>query len=284
MPEIRPSRVAILGLGLMGGSIGKALHHLHPDMLIAAYDPNKKALAQAYADGVVQVCAESAIHATENADVVIFAMPIGQFAEVLTTVAEVLTPNMLLMDVISVKQAVVDRVVAILGDRSQQFIPTHPMAGSEQSTYAAAKGDLFEEKTIILTPIAAGENSYLQRAKSFWHEFGAIIKVLSAQEHDDIICSVSHLPHALAFTFMKTVLDEHSQKHLHDFAGSGFKDFTRIAHSAPDLWAEICLANRVYLQDQLQRFSDHTQRLQQLLQDNNLKGLADFFAWVSKNE
>ena len=200
-----------------------------------------------------------------DADLVLIATPVGQMAEIMARIAPYLGAETIVTDGGSTKSDVVDMARAAFGERIGQFVPAHPIAGAENSGAAAARADLYHGKKVVLTPLP--ENSVLSvaRVRSAWEWCGAQIHELAAEEHDRIFAAVSHLPHLLSFALVHELAQRDNREQLFGFAASGFRDFTRIAASHPEMWRDICLANRAALLEELDRYRSQLDELHDVL-------------------
>ena len=189
-----------------------------------------------------------------DADVVLVATPVGQYAEVFSAIASHHSDGLVITDAGSTKGDVVAAARAALGARIARFVPGHPIAGSDRSGASNAAADLFEGRNVVLTPIAETAADATARVAAMWAACGARVRTLAPDDHDRIFATVSHLPHLAAFAFAAEVAARPDAATLLGLAGSGFRDFTRIAASSPEMWRDIVLANRVALREEIARF------------------------------
>lgn len=232
------SRVTILGPGLLGGSLALALR-ARTDARVAVWARRAEAAAAVAASGCEATT--DALAAVEGANVIVFATPIDAMPALARQIAPALEAGALVMDVGSVKACVVAELAPIFAGRAR-FIGCHPMAGSEQSGFAAARADLFDGSVCILTPDAATSSGTLADAVAFWQSAGCTTRTLAPAEHDEIVAAISHMPHLLAAALVQSVAEQ--QPAAFDFAGPGFRDSTRIASGPPDMWTGILGQNR----------------------------------------
>jgi len=253
-------RVAILGPGLMGGSIALALAERGLVGRLVIYDRSAARLEEIRAAGVPAELTDDPREAVREADVVILCVPIEAMAGLVREIRDALKPTALVTDVGSVKGSVVGEIEPLLGDRAF-WIGSHPMAGSEQSGFAAAHSDLFENAAVIVTPTAQTRPEAVERAGQFWQALGGRVVRLSPEVHDDRVAQISHLPHLLA----AALVCETSEEAL-DLAAGGFRDTTRVASGSPELWTEILSANAETVACRLAGLIHYLQALQAALE------------------
>jgi len=247
-------RLVVIGVGLIGGSMALALRQAGEVGEVIGLGRSRGNLEDALRRGVIDQSAEDVESAIRGADCVLLAVPVGAMQDWFTRIAPFLPEAALLVDAGSTKQDVVAAARRGLGNRLAQFVPSHPIAGAEHSGVAAARADLFQGKGVILTPLAENAPAQIERARAFWSAAGARVQAMTPTEHDAVFAAVSHLPHLAAFA----LVDELAGRPLADLyfqhAGSGFRDFTRIAGSSPEMWRDIALANRVALTAELDAY------------------------------
>ncbi len=265
--------VAILGPGLIGGSLALALaeHDLVDKLVIYARSPH--ALDAIRTAGVDAELTGNPSEAVRDADVVILCVPIEAMAALVHECRDALKPTALVTDVGSVKGSV-DRELAPLLDDRALWIGSHPMAGSEQAGFAAARADLFEGAAVIVTPTRHTPKKVEQRAEKFWQTLGARVTAWSPEKHDQIVARISHLPHLIAAALVNHLGPEPSI--LPELAGGGFRDTTRIASGSPELWTEIVLANREAIIENLKWFEMELGALRGRIENNKKTGLLNF--------
>lgn len=235
--------LAIVGLGLIGGSFARALRAASAVATIHGFDANPDQCRDALALGVIDQAAASAAEAVKAADVVILAVPVLHTAQALAAILPALKPGAIVSDVGSTKQSVLADVQQVCGTLPGWFVAAHPIAGTEQSGVAASFAELFKGKRLILTPHARQDAIALATMRSLWQAAGARVVEMDAARHDAIFAATSHLPHVLAYAFVELVAQAKDSEELFSNAGGGFRDFTRIASSSPDMWHDIVRAN-----------------------------------------
>ena len=236
-------RIAIVGVGLIGGSVALALKRAGVVGEVIGVGRNVASLAEAKSLNVIDRACDLAEAAT-LADCILIATPVGQMPALFAAIAPHLKASAIVMDAGSTKQDVIAAARAGLGEKIAQFVPAHPIAGRETSGVAAADATLYEHKKVVLTPIAENAAETITKAKAIWCACGANVQMMSAEAHDAIFAAVSHLPHMLAFALVDEFAGRPNAKTLFSFAASGFRDFTRIAGSHPEMWRDIALNNR----------------------------------------
>ena len=247
-------KVVIFGVGLIGGSFALGLKAAEQVEEVVGFGRSISTLMQAQDLGIIDRLGANAGQEVIDADLVLLATPVAQMPEIMERIAPYLGPNTVVTDGGSTKSDVVAEVRQAFGDKVGQFVPAHPIAGAENSGAAAARADLYREKKVVLTPLP--ENSVLNvaRVRSAWEWCGAQIHELTPEEHDRVFAAVSHLPHLLSYALVHDIALRDNSELLFSFAASGFRDFTRIAASHPEMWRDICLANRGALLDELDRY------------------------------
>lgn len=257
----RFERVAVIGVGLIGGSFALALKRAGACASVVGVGRNPDNMRVAKERGIVDSVEADVAVAVRDADLVLVATPVAQFPELFARIVPSLAPSALVMDAGSTKQDVVAAARASLGSRIAQFVPAHPIAGAEHSGAAAAKADLFAGKRVVLAPVAENPASIVDAAAAAWEACGARISRMSATEHDAVFAAVSHLPHVLAYALVHEVAQRDNSGQLFGYAAGGFRDFTRIASSHPEMWRDICVANRDALVAELDRYADRLRAL-----------------------
>ena len=254
-------RIAILGVGLIGGSFALALKRAGARSHVVGVGRNPANMRIALERGIVDSIEADAAVAVRGADVVLVSTPVAQFSGLFARIAPDLPPTALVMDAGSTKQDVVAAARSALGKQIAQFVPSHPIAGAENSGAGAAKADLFDGKKVVLTPLAENPAAMVGRATEVWSACGARIFSMSAAEHDAVFAAVSHLPHVLAFALVHEFAERQNSGQLFGYAAGGFRDFTRIASSHPEMWRDICVANREAVVAELDAYIEKLRQL-----------------------
>ncbi|MCS6945719.1 MAG: prephenate dehydrogenase/arogenate dehydrogenase family protein [Sutterellaceae bacterium] len=254
-------KLGLIGVGLIGGSAAAAWRAGGIRQVIG-YDRDAQALRRAHAHGLIDTVAASAAEVARAADLVLLAVPVLALPEVLREIAPALPAQTLVTDVGSTKVSVIEAARAALGAAFARFVPAHPIAGRELPGVDHADPQLFAGKLVITTPVAETDRAACARVEHLWISAGARIVPMDPHEHDRVFAAVSHLPHLLAFALVAAIAAEPDGAHKLGFAGAGFRDFTRIAASSPEVWRDICIANRTALSAELRRYRallDHLQ-------------------------
>jgi prephenate dehydrogenase len=279
-------RIVVCGVGLIGGSFALAQKSAdHGESLqglvgrrIVGIGRTQAPLEQALALGVIDEIATDWATALKGADLVLLGMPVGQMPAVMAALVPHLEPQTVVTDGGSTKSDVVAAARAAFGDKIAQFVPGHPIAGAEKSGVAAAKADLYRDKRVVLTPLPENSPESVALVKSAWEACGANVSQLSAEDHDRVFAAVSHLPHLLAFALVHDLAQRENSDQLFGFAAGGFRDFTRIASSHPEMWRDICVANRGALITELDAYLAELMRTRVLLASADAGGLEQMFA------
>src|SRR3989339_2125822 len=246
-------KIVIFGVGLIGGSFALALRKANAVGEVVGFGRSEATLEQAKQLGIIDRIGQDVAAEVHDADLVLLATPVGQMAELMARIAPHLGAHTLVTDGGSTKSDVVAAARANLADRIAQFVPAHPIAGAEKSGAGGAQADLYVGKKVVLTPLPENSAASVARVRRTWELCGAAVSELTPQQHDAVFAAVSHLPHLLSFALVHDLAQRDNRELLLSFAASGFRDFTRIAASSPEMWRDICLANRDALMDELGR-------------------------------
>jgi prephenate dehydrogenase len=269
-------KLTIIGVGLIGGSVALAARQAGLARRIVGVGRAGENLENALRLGVVDAI-EPAEQAVANADMVLLAIPVGQMPQVMATIAQHLEPHAIVTDAGSTKGDVIDAARANLGSRLPSFVPGHPIAGAEKSGVLAAKTDLFSGKNVVLTPLPENSEDAVANTAALWRGCGANVSTMSPEAHDRIFAAVSHLPHVLAFALVEEIARRPNANLLFGFAAGGFRDFSRIAGSSPEMWRDICLANRSAMLQELDAYASRLAHIRSLIEANDGAGLAEVF-------
>lgn len=269
-------RIAIVGVGLIGGSLGLALKAAGHRGEIVGIGREPERLDEAVAVGAINRGETDAVAGVSEADIVVLAVPMGAMDQVLSAVAPGLSPSAVVTDAGSVKGSVVAQARARL-DMPQRFVPGHPIAGTERSGVAAAFPELFRGRRVILTPDGGTDGDAVQRVRAMWELTGAQVECLDVEDHDRLLASTSHLPHMLAFGLVDALARGGDADRVFRYAAGGFRDFTRIASSDPVMWRDICIANREALLEALAAYQDDLDALTAEVRSGDGEALLDRF-------
>jgi prephenate dehydrogenase len=269
----RVKTLAVIGVGLVGGSLALALRRGGAVASVVGYDRDPQALERATALGVIDSASASASEAAKGADLVAVAVPVRAIGPVLHDVALTLAPEAVVTDVGSTKGEVVRIAEAELRERFPRFVPGHPIAGRETSGVDSAVPDLFRSARVVLTPAAATAPDAVDLVKACWEAAGARIATMAPERHDRIFAAVSHLPHLLSFALVSEIAARADGEELLGFAAGGFRDFTRIAASSPEMWRDIALQNRAALLEEIDRYAARLAVFRALVEKGDGPGL-----------
>ncbi len=249
------NRLVIIGVGLIGGSLARALKAVGycGEIVGAGRSPDHLQLAMEL--GVVDRTETDLGAAVSEADVVVVAVPLGAMRDLFRRLAGVLPESCVLTDAGSAKGCVIEDVRSAFGGIPDRFVPGHPIAGTEKSGVAASFADLFRTRRVILTPLAETDHDARDTVAAMWEATGAEVTEMGVAHHDEVLAATSHLPHLLAFSLVDTLSRMDDRAEIFRFAAGGFRDFTRIASSDPQMWHDICVANRAPLLQALAAFN-----------------------------
>jgi len=276
MTAFAQQKVAVLGLGLIGGSIARGLRDALPGIHIVAVDSDTQALQRAIEEGVISAQA-SLEEAAKQADLMVLATPPLVIEALLPRLAEAAGPELIITDVGSAKSHMVDSLQKMDAGFCSRFVPGHPIAGSEQSGYGASRGELFAGRNVILTPLETNPPSAVALAHKLWRHLGANVLAMSVSRHDRVLAATSHLPHALAFTLVDALLNEEHGDDIFRYAAGGFADFSRLASSDATMWSDVFIANADATGEVLEDYIAHLQRFRRLLQERDRTALLSLF-------
>ena len=271
------NQICIIGVGLIGGSLARALRNVGFCQEIIGTGRSTANLEQAASLGVVDRFETDLAKAVADADVVVLAVPVGAIKPVLESIKDKMKSNAILTDVGSTKSSVVADVKAVLGNVPSSFVPGHPIAGIEKSGVEASFAELFKDRRVILTPLTETDSKNTDVVRAMWESTGAEVSEMSVEHHDDVLAATSHLPHLLAFSLVDTLAQMDEQTEIFKFAAGGFRDFTRIASSDPVMWHDICLANHDAIIKMLDRFTTDLDELKNALNNSDSNKILEIF-------
>lgn len=271
-------RIAIVGLGLIGGSIARGLRGAGYDGCLTGAVASKADAARAIELGLVHECHADIAAAIDGASLIIVATPPGALDSVLAAVAEARAPGAIVTDTGSSKTSVVEAARGVFDDAAMaRFVPGHPIAGTENSGIEAGFATLFDARRVILTPSAQTEAAAVAAVEAMWGVLGARITRMTAAHHDEVLAATSHLPHVLAYTLVDTLAGMAERTEIFAYAAGGFADFTRIASSDPALWRDIVRANRAPVLHTLDAYMDRLQQVRAAIATGDDDRLHDIF-------
>lgn len=267
--------LAVVGVGLIGGSFAAALRRAGVAERVLGVGRNRRSLQQAMELGLID--AEASLEtAAREADIILLALPVGATRPVLEALRPGLRDHTLITDAGSTKLSVVQAARAVLGDRVGQFVPAHPIAGAEKTGPVAAMADLYDGRTVILTPLEENSIQARLRITRLWEACGARVITMEPETHDTVLASVSHVPHFLSSVYMWQVASADNSDLRMELAGSGFRDFTRIAAGSPEMWRDIFLSNREAMLSEIAEVRQALDQAEQALEAGDGVKLQDF--------
>ena len=277
MNPVLISRLCIIGVGLIGGSLARALRNANAVSEIVGCGRDPEHLQQAKTLGVIDRYSTDPADAVADADMVVLAVPLGAMQSVMQQIAPALNAECIITDVGSAKGSVVKAARQVFKNNLARLVPGHPIAGTEKSGVEASFAELFHKRRVILTPIEGGDAKAVAKVRAMWELCGAKVVEMGVAHHDEILAATSHLPHMLAYALVDTLARMDDSREIFDFAAGGFRDFTRIASSDPDMWHDICLANHDALVKVLEAFSDDLRLLADAVRRADSEFLKDTF-------
>ena len=271
-------RIAVIGLGLLGGSIGLAVREHLPTARTTGYDADPATRTRAAARKLVHQVCDSSADAVREADLVVICVPVGAIGAAASEFAAALPAHAVISDVGSSKQSVAAALEAALP--GQAVIPAHPVAGTERSGPDAGFASLFQQRWCIITPPDNADPANVAALSAFWEALGARVEVMTASHHDMVLAITSHLPHLIAYTIVGTASDLEgvTESEVIKYSAGGFRDFTRIAASDPTMWRDVFLTNKDAVLEMLQRFTEDLTALQRAIRVGDGAQLFDHFA------
>lgn len=261
MSSILIQRLCIIGVGLIGGSLARALREAGVVGDVIGAGRNEQHLQQAVELGVIDRYELQLSQAVEQADMVVIAVPMLAMQTVFEQIKDHIPDECIITDVGSAKAQAVSAAEKVFGQIPENFVPGHPIAGTEKSGVAASFAELFKDRRIILTPTEQNSKAAISKVRQMWQACGAEVQEMNIQHHDEVLAATSHLPHMLAYALVDTLARMDDSQEIFSYAAGGFRDFTRIASSDPNMWHDICLANSEALLKVMHQFKDDLQLL-----------------------
>ncbi|MEO6152934.1 MAG: prephenate/arogenate dehydrogenase family protein [Croceibacterium sp.] len=271
------ARIAIVGLGLIGGSIGLAVREHLPGVTTRGYDSDPAVRERARARRLADQIDDDPADTVAGADLVILCVPVGAMGEAARAIAPSLAPDTLVSDVGSSKQAITRALAEALP--SNAVIPAHPVAGTEHSGPDSGFATLFHQRWCIVTPPADADPAQVAALVAFWEALGAMVETMDAEHHDRVLAVTSHIPHLIAYTIVGTAsdLEEVTRSEVIKYSAGGFRDFTRIAASDPTMWRDVFLNNREAVLEMLDRFLTDLALMREAIRANDGETMFDWF-------
>ncbi len=278
MSEKLFKKVSLIGLGLIGSSLGLVMHQRGLVGHISGFARSKATRDKAMEIGFIDSVCETAAESVKDADLVIVCAPVGVMGDIAREIAPELKPGAIITDVGSVKSAIIEAMAPHLPD-NVHFIPGHPIAGSEKSGPESGYAELFINRWTILTPPDGSDSVQVERLEQFWQACGANVEIMDVEHHDMVLGITSHLPHLIAYSIVSTAsdLEAVTRSEVIKFSAGGFRDFTRIAASDPTMWRDVFLNNREAVLDLLGRFTEDLAALQRAIRWKDGDALFDLF-------
>jgi prephenate dehydrogenase len=270
-------RLCIIGVGLIGGSLARAVKRAGYCAEVVGSGRDEKQLRRAVELGVIDRYEKDPARAVSGADVIVLAVPLGAMEEVMSSIAPHLESGAIITDVGSAKGSVVTAAQAAFGAVPKHFVPGHPIAGTEKSGVESSFAELFQGRRVILTPLAETDPAAVAAVRRLWEQAGAAVTEMSVAHHDEVLAATSHLPHMLAFALVDTLARMHEQAEIFRYAAGGFRDFTRIASSDPVMWRDICLANRDAIAAMIDRFQGELVGLREAIVQGDARRIEEIF-------
>lgn len=270
--------LTIIGVGLIGGSLARALRVANAVQSITGFGRTISHLQQALELKVIDRVASSIKDAVTDADVVVLAVPVETLPDFLQQLADVLPGKTIVTDVGSVKANVLAAAKKNLGTHFRRFVPGHPITGTEKSGVINSFPELFRRHKVILTPEADTDTNAISVIQNMWQQVGAEVVLMNSDKHDQLLAASSHLPHVLAYALVENLVRRDDYEEIFDLAAGGFRDFTRIASSDPEMWRDICLANRDALLENLHGFQKDLKKIYAAIKEGDGDALSEIFS------
>ncbi|WP_455219957.1 prephenate dehydrogenase [Kaarinaea lacus] len=270
-------QLTVIGVGLIGGSLARALQDAGVVDQVVGCGRDKDQLQQAIDLGVIAKYETDAAKAVAGSDVVVVAVPVGAMESVFRNIKDAVSPGTVITDVGSTKGSVINAVRAAYNKVPDNFVPGHPIAGTEKSGVGASFAGLFHQRRVVLTPLENTNASAIEKIRTMWEATGAIVSQMEVEHHDDVLAATSHLPHLLAFALVDTLAALDEKAEIFQYAAGGFRDFTRIASSDPQMWHDICVNNRDAILQILKRFQTDLDQLGNAIANNDSDYILDVF-------
>ncbi len=270
---VKFKKTSLIGVGLIGASFALSLREEKICSTITGSGRTEKNLIAAREKGIIDTYSLNHAEACKDADLIVLATPVGSFNDIISEIRDSIRNGSIVIDVGSTKRDFIKNIETQI-PKDVFFVSTHPIAGSDRSGIAAARPDLFKDALCIITPTDKTNEEALTKVKELWKQIGARVMSMTPEEHDRVFSSVSHVPHIAASAIVKTIAD--INKSYIDFAGSGFRDTTRIAMSSPELWVDICKSNKQNMIDHIGILINNLESIKTMLKENDYEALRSF--------
>ncbi len=262
-------KLAIIGVGLIGGSLARALRQASEVGEVVGCGRSLPNLQRAQELGVIDRYSHDPAEAVRDADMVFLSVPLGAMRAVFEDVKEALSAGAVITDGGSVKRSVIEDASVAFGEIPAFLVPGHPIAGTENSGVEASFPELYQNRRVILTPLENTDSAALDKVERMWRVCGADVACMDPEHHDEVLAATSHLPHMLAYSLVDALARMEENAEIFRYAAGGFRDFTRIASSNPTMWRDICVANRDALRGMLKRYADELHGLADALDEED---------------
>ena len=274
------NKITIIGVGLIGGSLARALKERNLAKAVFGYGRDQTRLEEAQKSNVIDAFSTNIKEAIDEANIVVIATPVGTFKDILDQIEPLISSNVIITDVGSTKSDIVNIVNDVLKDKSSYFIPAHPIAGKERSGFEVSDSKLYDGKKVIITPQETNSPESIDVIDQMWKNVGADVDFMSAESHDNLLGMTSHLPHMLAFSLVNYLVDQNPNASI--YAGGGFKDFSRIASGDAIMWRDICLQNKNQIMNHLKGYQSTLDDLLEAINDEDSEKLGQLFTTAKK--
>ncbi len=274
------NKITIIGVGLIGGSLAKAIKANKLATVVCGYGRDQLRLEKAKKGNIIDELSTDIGEAIEGADIVVIATPVGTFKQILEDIEPLISEQVIISDVGSTKTNIVKIVNTVLKEKSKCFVPAHPIAGKEKSGFEVSVSDLFEDKKVILTPLEDNAPESIKVIHDMWTGVGSEVDYMSSESHDELLGMTSHLPHMLAFSLVNYLVSQNPTASI--YAGGGFKDFSRIASGDAVMWRDICLQNKDQIINHIKGYQATLNDLIDAIDEDNSEKLETLFT-TAKN-
>jgi prephenate dehydrogenase len=268
-------KITIIGVGLIGGSLAKAIKNNNLAEVVFGFGRNLSRLKDAQKSNIIDQYSIDLSKALDGASIVVIATPVGTFESILRELKPYITEGMIITDVGSTKTGIAKAAREILVEMASCFVPTHPIAGKEKSGFESSDAELFINKKVIITPLEINTDKTINSLKKLWQDVGADVDFMSAESHDELLGMTSHLPHMLAFSLVNYLITQNPSASI--YAAGGFKDFSRIASGDAVMWRDICLNNREQIIAHIKSYQETLSALVDAIDNQDKDKLESFF-------
>ena len=268
-------KVCIIGIGLIGGSLAKAINISNQSEMVFGFGRDRSRLKKAHKDNVIDQFSTDIGEALDGANMTIIATPVGSYQSILKEMKPHITKDMVISDVGSTKASVIEALKAVFGGTLENFIPAHPIAGKEKSGFEVSDAGLFINKKVIVTPLENNNPESIKILTKMWERVGSEVDFMTPKSHDDLLGMTSHLPHMLAFSLVNYLLSQNPKASV--YAAGGFKDFSRIASGDAIMWRDICLHNREAIIAHIKGYQESLNTLVDAIDNRNDEQIESLF-------